>query len=174
MMQANKTAFAVLVTCLILNFSVVAQIKVNYHFGFIGSTGDTTVKASEPVIIQYNKCFEITNGLTRFSAPKYGVFAIACFEAPPEIKLLVNAYPNPVVNELKIRSLVNYPERGLVRYKVILTDLMGNPIREIKTDISAINEGFAIRVNDLPMGYFIVTLYSDKERIQSFKILKVS
>jgi hypothetical protein len=174
MMQTSKSAFAVLVTCLILNFPVVAQIKANYHFGFIGSTGDTSVKPGEPVIIQYNKCFEITNGLTRFSRPKYGAFAIVCFEAAPEIKLLVNAYPNPVVNELKLRSLVNYPEKGLVRYRVVLTDIMGNPIREIKTDISSINEGFSIRVNDLPMGYFIVTLYSDKEKIQSFKILKVS
>ena len=174
MKQTSKTVFALFVTCLILNYSVVAQIKANYHFGFIGTTGDTSVKLSEPVIIQYSKCFEITNGLARFSLPKTGVFAIACFEALPEIKLLVNAYPNPVINELKIRSLVNYPEKGLVRYRVVLTDLMGKPIREIKTDISGINEGFVIPVNDLPMGYFIVTLYSDKEMIQSFKILKVS
>ena len=174
MMQANKTACAVLVTCLILNFPVVAQIKANYHFGFIGSTGDTSVKPGETVNIQYNNCFDITNGLTRFTPPKFGAFAIACYEAAPEIKLLVNAYPNPVVNELKLRSLVNYPDKGLGRYRVVLTDIMGKPIREIKTDIASINEGFTIRVNDLPMGYFIVTLYSDKERIQSFKILKVS
>lgn len=174
MMQTSKTAITLLVICLMLNAPAVAQIKANYHFGSIGSTGDTSIKLSEPVMIQYTKCFDITNGLPRFNLHKSGVFAISCYEAPPEIKLLVTAYPNPVVNELTIRSLVNYPEKGRVTYKLVLMDLMGNFIREIKTDLSSINEGFRIQVNDLPTGYFIVTLYADNARIQSFKILKAA
>ncbi len=174
MTQTSKSTFTVLFTCLLLHVSLVAQIRSNYHFGFIGATGDTSAKLSEPVIIQYSNCFEATNGLTRFTMPNSGVFSIACYEAKPEIKLLVNAYPNPVINELKIRSLFNFPEKGLVKYRVVLTDLMSNKLKEINLTISNINEGFSIRVNDLPMGYFIVTLYSDKELIQSFKILKAA
>lgn len=174
MTQTSKLLLVVLVACLMLNSHVVAQIKANYHFGFIGATGDTSVKLSAPVIIQYNKCFEITNGLIRFNQPKYGVFSIACYEAPPAIQLVVNAFPNPVVRELTIRSLVSYPEKGNARYSVMLTDHMGHPIREIKTDLPSINAGFRIPVHDLPLGYFIVTLYADKERIQSFKILKAA
>ena len=175
-MQTGKTVFTVLVTCLMLNSPILAQIKTHYHFGFIGSTGDTSVKLSEPVIIQYSKCFEITNGVPRFNQPKFGAFAISCNEAPPKIELLVHAYPNPVVNQLTIRSLINYPEKGQlnVKYMVMITDLMGSPIRSVKTDLPGISEGFTIRVNDLPVGYFIVTLYADKERIQSFKILKAA
>lgn len=173
-MQISKSALAVLVTCLTLNCPVIAQIKANYHFGFIGTTGDTCVKNGESVMIQYSKCFDVTNGLSKFSSPKFGAFAIACMETPPKIDLLVHAYPNPVVNELTIRSLSNYPVRGVARYSVVLSDISGKPIREVKTDLSSINKGFTIRVNDLLMGYFIVTLYADKERIQSFKILKAA
>lgn len=173
MVQTSKHAFAILViTCLMFHFSAVAQIKANYHFGFIGVTGDTTVKPSEPVIIQYSKCFDITNGSPRFSLAKSGVFSIACYEAAPEIKLLVHAYPNPVMNELTIRSLVSYPEKGRTNYRLLLTDILGRHIREVITNLSGINEGFRIPVNDLPAGYFIVTLFADKEMIQSFKILK--
>jgi hypothetical protein len=174
MTQTSKSLLAVLVTCLILHCPLIAQIKANYHFGFIGATGDTSAKISESVMIQYSKCFDVTNGLTKFSSPKFGAFAIVCVEIPPKVDLLVNAYPNPVVNRLTIRSLSNYPERGVVRYSVLLTDLSGKPIKEIKTDLTSINQGFTIPVNDLPMGYFIVTLYADKERIQSFKILKAA
>ena len=174
MKQTSKSAFAVLVTCLMLNCTLIAQIKINYHFGFIGSTGDTSAKSSESVMIAYSKCFDITNGLSKFSSPKFGAFAISCLEIPPKLVLLVNAYPNPVVNQLTIRSLDNYPERGLIQYSVVITDLTGRAIREVKTDIASINQGLTIRVTDLPMGYFIVTLYGDKERIQSFKILKAA
>lgn len=174
MMQTSKPLLVVLVACLMFHSPIAAQIRANYHFGLIGATGDTSVKLSAPVIIQYNKCFEITNGLIRFNQPKYGVFSIACYEAPPTIQLVVNAFPNPVVRELTIRSLVSYPEKGNARYSVMLTDHMGRPIREIKTDLPSINAGFRIPVHDLPLGYFIVTLYADKERIQSFKILKAA
>ena len=173
MVQTSKHVFAVLViTCLMFHLSAVSQIKANYHFGFIGVTGDTLVKASEAVIIQYNKCFDITNGSPRFRLAKSGVFSIACYEATPEIKLLVHAYPNPVVNELTIRSLVSYPEKGRTIYRLLLTDILGRHIREVITNLSGLNEGFRISVNDLPAGYFIVTLFGDKEMIQSFKILK--
>lgn len=175
MIQTSKTAFAVLlVTCLLMCSPVVAQIKTMYHFGFIGSTGDTSVKLSEPVIIDYSKCFDITNGLPRFLHPKAGAFAISCNEAPPKVTLQVHAYPNPVVNYLTIRSLISYPEKGSARYRVVLTDMMGNPIREIKTDMPRINEGFSIPMQGLRVGYYIVTLFADKEIIQSFKILKAA
>jgi hypothetical protein len=174
MLQISKAAFVVLITCLMLNLPVTAQIKTNYHFGFIGTIGDTSAKLSEPLIIQYSQCFEITNGLSRFTPAKSGVFAISCVEVPAKVDLLVHVYPNPVVNQLTIRSLTNYPEKGLVKYTVVLTDFTGRHIREIKTDIASINKGFAIGVNDLPQGFFIVTLYADKEIIQSFKVFKAA
>lgn len=174
MTQASKRSFALLVTCLILNSTINAQIKTSYHFGFIGATGDTSAKSSESVIIQYSKCFDVTNGLSKFSSPKFGAFAISCVETPPKLNLLVNAYPNPVVNQLTIRSLENYPEIGIVKYTVVLTDLTGRMIREVNTTIGSINQGFSIKVNDLPTGYFIVTLYANQERIQTFKILKAA
>ncbi len=177
MNQTGKHALHALITsCLILmlHSPIVAQIKASYHFGIIGATGDTSVRIGEPVIIQYSKCYEITNGVPKFRAPQSGVFGISCFEAAPKIDLQVQAYPNPAINQLTIRSLVSYPERGQVRYRLILTDITGNPIREIKTSLASINEGFTIPVYDLPMGYFIVTLFADMEKIQSFKILKAS
>lgn len=172
MKHIDKYSWFVFFTCLLLNSQVFAQIKANYHFGFIGSTGDTLAKLSEPVMIQYSKCFEITNGLPKFKHPYAGAFSIACYEVPPKIDLLVTAYPNPVVNQLMIRSTVFYPEKGKGKYSVLISDLMGNLIRRIQTNLFSINQGFALRVDDLPIGYFIVTLYVDKERVQSFKILK--
>lgn len=149
-----------------------AQIRLNYHFGSIGTTGDTSVKISEPVLIGYNKCFEITNGVSKFSTPKSGAFAITCNEATPKISLQVHAYPNPTINEFLIRSLINFPQKGWVKYRVVITDVTGKLLREVQTDIAAINAGLPISVKNLPMGYFIVTLYSEKELIQSFKMLK--
>ncbi len=174
MRQTSKRLFALLVTCFILISSITAQIKTNYHFGFIGATGDTSAKSGESVIIEYNKCFDVTNGLSKFSAPKSGLFAISCLEIPPKINLMVNVYPNPVINQLTIRSLESYPEKGSVKYTVMLTDFAGRPLKEIKTDIVNINQGFTIRVSDLAIGFFIVTLYADKEKVQSFKIFKAA
>lgn len=172
MYQTSKRAWYVLIACLLLNVPVVAQIKVHYHFGFIGATGDTSVRLSEPVIIQYSKCFEITNGVPKFIAPKPGPFAISCNEAPPRIELQVYAYPNPAIHQLTIRSLVNFPEKGLVQYTISLTDLMGNPVKSVRTDLASINRGLVIDVRGLPLAYYMVTLFANKERIQSFKILK--
>jgi hypothetical protein len=172
MSQTGKRTLLVLFVCLLLNSPLVAQVMSSFHFGFIGSTGDTSVKLSEPVIIQYSKCFEITNGVPKFISPKFGPFAIACNEAPPKIELQVYAYPNPAVNQLTIRSLVNFPEKGQAKYSIIVTDLMGNPVRQVRTNISSLNQGVTIPVVELPLGYFIVTVYADKEKIQSFKILK--
>ncbi len=174
MTQASKHLFAALVTCLILLSTVTAQINANFHFGFIGTTGDTLAKSGETVMIQYSKCFDITNGLSKFSSPKKGAFAISCAEVAPKLTLMVHAYPNPVINQLTIRSLENYPERGGVKYTVLLTDLTGRTIKQVNADIVSINQGFTIRVNDLSTGYFIVTLYADKERVQSFKIFKAA
>jgi hypothetical protein len=174
MTQTSKTVLIVLFTCLLFISSVVSQIKVSYHIGFIGTTGDTTAKLSEPVIIDYSKCYDITNGLARFILPKNGAFAIACNEAAPELELMVHAYPNPAVNFVIVRSLKNYPERGVVRYRVMLTDQRGVAVKQLETTLSDINSGFKIPLTDLAVGYFIVTLYADNEVIQSFKILKVS
>lgn len=172
MSQTSKRTLVVLFACLLLNSPLVAQIMSSFHFGFIGSTGDTSVKLSEPVIIQYSKCFEITNGVPKFLSPKFGPFAIACNEAPPKIELQVYAYPNPVINQLTIRSLVNFPDRGQVKYSIIITDLMGNPVRQVRTNIASLNQGYTIPFVELPLGYFIVTVYADTEKVQSFKILK--
>ena len=175
MTQTSKCASAaLLVTFLLLSFPLIAQIKAVYRFGVIGATGDTSVKISEPVIIEYSKCFDVTNGVPRFEKPKTGVFSIACNEAAPKINLMVNAYPNPVISQLTMRSLMNYPDRGKVSYRITLADFTGKLIREIQTDLKSINNGLSIRVADLPMGYFIVTLYADNEIVQSFKILKAA
>ncbi len=174
MTQTGKSVFAFLFTCLLLHFTASAQIKAIFHIGVIGVTGDTSVKLSDPVIIDYSKCFDVTNGLTRFSSPKPGVFAIACTEAPPKTELMLHAYPNPAISQLVVRSLVSYPEAGQPVFRVVLTSMSGMPIREIKTDVAAINRGLNMNVADLPMGYFTVTIYRDKERIQTFKILKAA
>ncbi len=172
MNQASNVVIAFLVACLLLNGSVIAQTNTNFHFGFIGTTGDTSIQTGETVMIQYNKCFEISNGLLKFNTTQKGAFAISCIEIPPKDELQVLGYPNPVVNTLTIRSLKVFPMQGFVKYSFVLVDMMGRPIKEIKTDLASINNGFIIPVYDLPMGYFTVTLYADKEVIQSFKILK--
>lgn len=172
MKQANNSVIASLVVCLLLNCSVVAQTNTNFHFGFIGTTGDTSIQTSETVMIHYNKCFDISNGLLKFNTPQKGAFAISCIEVPPKEALQVIGYPNPVMNVLTIRSMKVFPMQGLVKYSLVLVDMMGRPIKEIKTDLASINNGFTIPVYDIPMGYFTVTLYADKEVLQSFKILK--
>ena len=174
MTRRNKIIFIAIFCWVFMALPSAAQIKVNYHFGFIGTTGDTTGNLNEAVLIGYNKCFDITNGLSKFNFPKSGAFAIACNEDAPAIALLVHAYPNPVIDQLTIRSLVIFPEKDLTKYRLVITSFEGKVIRQIKTDIASINAGFVIRMNDLPMGYFIVTLHSDKELIQSFKIFKAS
>lgn len=174
MTQISKTVLIVLFTCLLFISSVVSQIKVSYHIGFIGTTGDTTAKLSEPVIIDYSKCYDITNGLARFVLPKNGAFSITCNEAVPEVDLMIHAYPNPAVNFVMIRSLKNFPERGVARYRVVLTDQRGISLRYVETKLTEINSGFKIPVSDISLGSFIITLYADNEVIQSIKILKVS
>lgn len=174
MKQAGKISCIVLITCLLFSLSSLAQIKATYHFGFIGATGDTSAKLSEPVIIQYDKCFDVTNGLRRFDSQKNGAFAIACLEIPPASMLQVQAFPNPVLHDLTIRSVLKIPERGVVKYIIRIKDFTGKAVKEINTDLKKVNEGVKVNMADIPTGYYVVSLYADTEIIQSFKILKAS
>ncbi len=174
MKQTGKVFCFVLFTCLVFGFSSVAQIKVTYHFGFIGATGDTSAKLSEQVIIQYSKCFDVTNGLRRFENQKNGAFAIACLEVPPVNLLQIQVYPNPVIKDVTIRSVIKIPERGGVKYKIMIKNFEGRSVKEVNTDIKLVNEGVKVSMMDIPTGYYIVSLYADAEIIQSFKILKAS
>jgi Secretion system C-terminal sorting domain len=149
-----------------------AQMRMTYTLGCFGATGDTSARVTESVLIGYNSCFDFSNGLPKFTIPNTGAFNISCLEEFPKIPLEFKAYPNPVTNELHVKSVIHFPEVNRLAYFFTITDITGRVLKRFRTDLNAINTGLSIPVETLPVGYYTITLYAEKELIQSFKILK--
>ncbi|MDE3253843.1 MAG: T9SS type A sorting domain-containing protein [Bacteroidota bacterium] len=148
------------------------QIRMSYQLGSIGMTGDVKAKMSSPFLLGYMGCFSITNGLQKFSPVKLGLFNIACIEKAPENRLQLQTYPNPVINQLQVKSLIRFPETLQAVYQLMIVDFTGKVIRSLRSDIQSINAGLSIPMEDLPHGFYTLSVYANKELVQSFKIIK--
>lgn len=148
------------------------QIRMRYQIGCIGGTGDTLKKSSGIVALGYEGCFRVSNGIQRFAAVKRDLFTVACIERAPAELLQIKAYPNPVVKDLYVKSLIAFPENIAAIYRFVISDFYGNVMKQQQTDIGSINSGYKISMQDMPRGYYTVTVYSEKKLIKSFKIIK--
>lgn len=171
MRRINKYLF-IAFCAVLLTHQGVGQIRMSYQLGSIGMTGDVQAKMSSPFLLGYKGCFSISNGLQKFSPVKMGLFNIACIEKAPENKLQLQTYPNPVINQLQVKSLIRFPETLQAVYQLMIADFTGKIIRSIHTDIQTINAGLSISMQDVPHGFYTLSVYSNKELIQSFKIIK--
>lgn len=171
MRRINKY-FIIACCAILLTLQGVGQIKMSYQIGSIGMTGDLQPKLSSPFLLGYAGCFSITNGLQKFSPVKMGLFNIACVEKAPVNRLQLQTYPNPVINQLLVKSLIQFPETSQSVYQLRIADFNGKVIRSLRTDIQTINAGYTIPMQDLPHGFYTLSVYSNKELIQSFKIIK--
>lgn len=171
MRRINKYIFIACCSVL-LSMEGVSQIRMSYQLGSIGMTGDVQAKMSSPFLLGYMGCFSITNGLKKFSPVKLGLFNIACIEKAPENRLQLQTYPNPVINQLLVKSMIPIPETLQAAYQLLIIDFTGRVIRSVRADIQTINTGLNIPMQDLPHGFYTLTVYANKELIQSFKIIK--
>lgn len=171
MFRANKILL-VLFFLLLLAVAGSGQIRMRYQIGCIGGTGDTLKKISGIVALGYEGCFRVSNGIQKFAAVKRDLFTVACIERAPAELLQIKAYPNPVVKDLYVKSLIAFPENIAVTYRFVISDFYGNVMKQQQTDIGSINSGYKISMQDLPRGYYTVTVYSEKKLVKSFKIIK--
>lgn len=171
MRRINK--YIIIACCsVLLSLEGVSQIRMSYQLGSIGMTGDVQAKMSSPFLLSYKGCFSITNGMLKFSPVKWGLFNIACIEKAPENRLQLQTYPNPVINQLQVKSLIRFPETLQSVYQLMIVDFSGKVIRSLRTDIQTINAGLSIPMQDLPHGFYTLSVYSNKDLVQSFKIIK--
>lgn len=171
MFQANKF-LAVSFFLLFVSVAGNGQIRMSYQIGCIGGTGDTLKKTSGIVALGYQGCFRVSNGIQKFAVVKRDLFTVACVEKAPAELLQMKAYPNPVVKDLYVKSLIAFPESSGATYHFVISDFNGNVMRQQQTDIGSINSGYKISMQDLPRGYYTITVYTEKKLVKSFKIIK--
>ena len=151
-----------------------AQITMSYTIGCIGNTNAKEPVYSSPVIVTGKSCFSVANGVNLFNKKsKDGVFTTACEVVAPvrsAAKLVINAYPNPVVSNVTVKSVLLVPAADLLLLTMYTAG--GIKVREITTNAQLLSEGVNIQMSGLPKGIYIGKI-SGARVSADFKLIKI-
>lgn len=78
----------------------------------------------------------------------------------------ITIFPNPAMDNIILHMDAEYMTRSLLSYTIV------NENGQIKKEGRNLNETNIISVQSLPAGLYILNIFSNKEIIQSFKIIK--
>jgi hypothetical protein len=154
--------------------SATAQINTVYSIGSIGLNGSLAPIYSGPVVLDVAACINISSGLSTYNATLPGLFVSSCIVPSftnKEIKLV--SYPNPVINNLWIKSETVLPESlAKVNIEMVLPD--GKSIATFPVSINELNAGYKINMMSRAAGvYFLQVLTATNQR-QQIKVIKTN
>jgi hypothetical protein len=136
-------------------------------------TGSTHPVFSGPVLIDGSACFILSNGLKKLELPKEGYFSTACrivFLSESGIRL--NAYPNPVISSVTIRSSEQILSIDKLAIQLYLMDVGGRLIQTFHTDIKNLNIGYQIQMGGYSNGSYLLKVASGASNFQVLPIIK--
>ena len=151
--------------------SAEAQIRGKYAIGGFGNTGSLVSSYSGPVYIKGHECLVIANGIKTLSKAGQGIFTMACKEIQKDL-MQITAYPNPVTSVLTVRTLAKLPVTNNNQYVLRLVDMSGRIVKVVKADLTALDNGLKIPVEELSKGYYALSLFSATEILETVKIVK--
>jgi uncharacterized protein YjdB len=144
-----------------------------YSIGNVGNIGSTSAVYSDPVIIDSSACFALSNGVKKMLAVEKGMFTSNCtvtLNNALEIKLI--GYPNPVVNNLLLKTSDNILYFNTTNVHLELLDMAGRFIHAYTTDINTLNLGYNINLTDIATGIYVIKVVIGDAKTQFIKIIK--
>ncbi len=158
---------------LLLTNTVHAQINNTYQIGSIGMTGSIHPIFSGPVLIDASECFFLSNGIKKMELPQAGYFSSACrIVLLSESGMHLNAYPNPVVNTVAIKSSEQILSIDNPSIELYLMDLSGRLIQKFRTDVNNLNVGYHIPMGAYSNGSYLIKVSSGARNFQVLPIIK--
>ena len=154
-----------------------SQIQNSYLISSIGTTGSTNPVFAGSFYLNGNACFQLKTGLETLQVPGIGIFSSACAvykEDDPDRRILLSAYPNPVITSVIIRvsggaKFFDFEEdKATFR----LFSVEGQLLQTYITEMNVLNTGFEIKMNNLLDGTYLLKVYDDNHTLQTFKIIK--
>ncbi len=172
-LQQAIMQFLRVIVLLIVTNAVHAQIRNAYQIGSVGMTGSVHPVFSGPVLIDGSECFVLSNGLKTLELPKDGYFSTACrLVLLSESGINLNAYPNPVVNTVTIKSTDKILSIDKLAIELYLMDMSGRLIQKFRTDINNLNDGYQIQMNAYSNGSYLIKVASGASNFQVLPIIK--
>ncbi|TKS55408.1 T9SS type A sorting domain-containing protein, partial [Mesohalobacter halotolerans] len=161
-MSNNKTkSILVLVTTLLLGYSVQAQNSVNSSGGDATGSGGTLAYSLGQVVYTINA--DASGTVSQGVQQAYEIFTLKVKEPIRNISLSV--FPNPTVNHLNLQ-ISDYNQEKLSYF---LFDLQGKLIKDGKIKAKQTQ----ISTSGLPSATYILYIRNkNKQNLQSFKIIK--
>jgi hypothetical protein len=161
-MSNNKTkSILVLVTTLLLGYSVQAQNSVNSSGGDATGSGGTLAYSVGQVVYTTNA--DASGTVSQGVQQAYEIFTLKVKEPIRNISLSV--FPNPTVNHLNLQ-ISDYNQEKLSYF---LFDLQGKLIKNGKIRAKQTQ----ISTSGLPSATYILYIRNkNKQNLQSFKIIK--
>jgi hypothetical protein len=150
---------------------------MSYSIGCIGNTNQKNQVFSSTVIIDGKACFTLSNGIKAFENGKPGLFISDCerlalLNSPlfSTRMISIQAYPNPVISGVTIRSIE--PLKITDNVYVAIFSAGGRKMWGIVTRPNHLYEGIKANMGGWGKGVYFIKVLS-KKIYAEFKLIKI-
>jgi hypothetical protein len=174
MVLLSRLAILLVISFLLFQLSVQAQIKNSYNFGSIGMTGSKLSTFSGPVLINGSSCFSIRNGVNDFAKTKQGIFENSCTINSAIVPISINfiCYPNPVVTSFFIKAK-NVLGNDVTPLTILFNSLDGKQVLKLYTNMQILSSGYFINASSLAAGEYAIKILANNQSAAIIKMIKV-
>lgn len=160
--------------CLMLVFASKAQTQISmpYTMGVVGNAGQTETIFSGAVLIDSERCFLLSNGVSASMQSAANLFSMNCVIAPFIEPLQLDVYPNPFIEKVTIKSHTDFNYTKTVMYDLHLYNAAGIRIKSFTTSIYLLRAGFEIRMPILSTGTYYLKVQVGQLHIQTLILIK--
>ena len=145
-----------------------------YSFGSIGNAGGLKTTYSGSIYFQSSACILITNGIKTFQESEDGSFTNYCEAISlKDEPIPLNANPNPIstYTYIKFKDIFLIQKEETVLLQLVNTH--GSIVNEYKTNLSMLNYGYKIQLNDrLQNGVYFIKASTPTKLFKTLRIIK--
>ncbi len=160
--------FAFLLLFIVFCSSSSAQINISYSIGGIGGNMKTSTY-SNPILINGENCFNISNSINKFWVSNTGDFFTNCVVDVDFVKFSIKINPNPVINFATVKFINKLQNENKMRLSIF--NNVGQPMKAMDVTQDQFLFGYRLDMSSLPSGYYFIQI-SSSSILQTFKILK--
>jgi hypothetical protein len=160
--------------CLMLVFASKAQtqISMRYTMGVVGNAGQTETIFSGAVLIDSERCFLLSNGVSASMQSAANLFSMNCVVAPSIQPLQLKVYPNPFIEKVTVTSHTEFNYTTAVMYDLHLYNASGLRIKSYTTSIYGLRSGYEISTVFLVPGTYFLKVQVGQLHIQTLPLIK--
>jgi membrane protease subunit (stomatin/prohibitin family) len=140
--------------------------------GIVGNAGQTDKIFSGTILLEGGSCFLLSNGVSASIYGNANLFSTNCFIAPSIEPLLLDVYPNPFIEKIKIKSHTEFNYAKTVMYDLHLYNAAGIRIKTFATSIYVLRSGYEISIPFLATGTYYLKVQVGQLHIQTITLIK--